>query len=432
MKQFDAWWIARSLANKPVGNAQSLLSPEWRKFGEHLASLPAECRAQSLQALECVLPDFFKFEQTLAASDPTLEFEDLGIEIEQDLARCANIGDIRRVVKEARQIWPGWLASGVLIGLAADPGTGKTIFALDLARRLWLGMEWPDGQPNPFPRETKTLWVPGDRHYPQLTDLAAAYGMPDEAILLNATSDNPTGGLDLDDEAELKALAERIATHKPGLVIIDTVGMTTCRNLCRPEEARGYFGPLVEMATKTGTSFLCLTHLSKDGDALGRRITGVVRILLKMNQPDPEDPDTRQIFVDKSYLSKPPALSMKITAGGCTFNHETKKTQRPMTGGRPADERTQASKFLLDRLKNKNDQSWQNLACEWENTGKTRKTLLRAVEDLKESGQICTDGGRGMGASMILHLYTDADPNSNQKTDSHYKPEPEDDDGPPF
>jgi hypothetical protein len=53
--------------------------------------------------------------------------------------RCATLADLRRLVADTEWPWPGWLAAGVLNALAADPGTGKTVLAADLARRLWFG-----------------------------------------------------------------------------------------------------------------------------------------------------------------------------------------------------------------------------------------------------------------------------------------------------
>ena len=49
------------------------------------------------------------------------------------------------------------------------------------------------------------------------------------------------GGLDLDDGETLMELGDHIRAAAPALVIIDTVGMVTDRNLCRPEEARAFF-----------------------------------------------------------------------------------------------------------------------------------------------------------------------------------------------
>lgn len=69
---------------------------------------------------------------------------------------------------------------------------------------------------------TRTLWIPADRQFPQLFELAKQYGVPEEAILLNADPGNPTLGLDLDDPEEVAALCERIRATNPGLAFIDT------------------------------------------------------------------------------------------------------------------------------------------------------------------------------------------------------------------
>jgi RecA-family ATPase len=44
-------------------------------------------------------------------------------------------------------LWPGYLAVGSLAILDGDPGQGKSLITLDLAARLTMGREWPDGVP---------------------------------------------------------------------------------------------------------------------------------------------------------------------------------------------------------------------------------------------------------------------------------------------
>ncbi len=132
----------------------------------------------------------------------------------------------------------------------------------------------------------------------------------------------------------MDALRARIRTEAPGLVIIDTVGMTTARNLCRPEDARDYFGPLMRIANDTGTAFLLLTHLSRDSQALGRRIVGASRVVWKLTHPDPEgQPDRRRLGVDKTYALKPPPLGMAIAESGCTFDFNPPADPEPRPPG---------------------------------------------------------------------------------------------------
>jgi hypothetical protein len=266
---------------------------------------------------------------------------------------CATLGDLRRMVADTSWPWPGWLAGGVLNSLAADPGVGKTILAMNLARVLWHGRDWPDSGSNPFPAGTRTLWVPGDRHYTQLLDLAARYGLADDALLFNAPADKPVDGLDLDDPEVLDALYRRIKAQSPGLVIVDTVGMTTDRNLGRPEEARAYFGPLMTMAGDTGVPFLLLTHLSRDAQALGRRIVGASRVVWKLTWPDPDgQPHRRKLWVDKSYTIIPDAMGMTIGEQGCTFDDEppTNGTNGTAKVGRPPIRIEECKRWLTERL----------------------------------------------------------------------------------
>src|SRR5690606_33150655 len=71
--------------------------------------------------------------------------------------RFATVADVRRMLSETRWTWPGWIPSGRIIGIGGFEGTGKTRFALDLARRIWNGEPWPDGQDATLPARTPTL-----------------------------------------------------------------------------------------------------------------------------------------------------------------------------------------------------------------------------------------------------------------------------------
>ena len=348
IRALDAWTLRRLLAGDSLNGEREAVSDPFRRLAVHLDGLPRDGRGAAWDGFLCSRSDADELTIALADADP------LGPPPEPEPAgRCATLADLRRLVASVGWHWGQWLSAGVLNGLAADPGTGKTVMAADLARRLWFGLAWPDGQPSMFPERTRTLWVPGDRHYSQLMDLAAGFGLPDEALLFNASPEEPTEGLDLDDPAELAALAHRIEAESPGLVIVDTVGMSTGRNLCKPEDANAYFGPLMDIARDTGAAFLLLTHLSASGEALGRRFTGACRVVWKMTAPDPEhQPDRRRVWVDKTFAAKPPPLGMSFGDAGCSFDFNPPTAPEPTPRKRgPAPEKLEACKrWLTERL----------------------------------------------------------------------------------
>jgi hypothetical protein len=384
----DAWTIRRLLTGQSLNGEPRTLSGPFRQLAAHLDVLPTRARQTAFDGFLCGRSDGETLVKALADVDPSSPPPE-----PEPAARCATLTDVRRLMADDQWLWKAWLAVAVLNGLAADPGTGKTIMAMDLARRLWFRLPWPDGQPNTLPEETRTLWVPGDRHYGQLLGLAQAFKLPDEALILNAPADDPTAGLDLDDPAVLADLSARIRGEAPGLVIVDTVGMTTAKNLCKPEDARDYFGPLMDMARDSGVPFLLHTHLSREGQALGRRIVAACRLVWKMTDPHPEgQPNRRRLWVDKTYAEKPPALGMTIGAAGCDFDSKPPTAPAPASVGRPSKERDEATRFLTEKL-TPGDRKQCELVSEWEALGKPTATLFNAFKAMQAYGRLVIDDG---------------------------------------
>jgi hypothetical protein len=401
MIDLDAWLTRKLLVGHSLNGELRDASESIRSLLEYMGSFSeAKTRDVAWQAYLCGRPDRDALIKAVAEADPLGPAPDA-----ETMERCATLEDLRRLVANEEWIWPGWMARGVLNGLAADPGTGKTIMTTDLARRFWFKEDMPDGQPNPLPEKTRTLWVPGDRHYMQLLGLAEKFGLPDNALIFNAPASDPTAGLDLDDPAELAALARRIRAESPGVVIVDTVGMTTGKNLCRPEDARDYFGPLMDLARDTGVAFLLLTHLSKDGQALGRRINGACRLVWKITAPDPDgQPDRRRVWVDKTFAEKPPALGMTIASTGCVFDFKPPVAPSPAPVGRPASERSKAEQFIKDALSSEDGQLYNDLMAAWGKSGGGDSTFRRAMNDMLDAGTLRKTGGTGTREQMRLYL----------------------------
>ncbi len=198
---FDAWIVARLLFGQPVTDDElAAASGTIRPLAARLVAEPDPDRRQAIwEGFSLNLRDPAEWRKAVALADRD---GPAPIPEANRPPRCATLATVRRIMADTPWPWPGWLAAAVLNSLAADPGIGKTILAMSLAVILWFRRPWPDGQPNPFPEGTKTLWVPGDHHYAQLLDLASKYGLPDDAVLLNSTEDSPTDGLNLDDPAD--------------------------------------------------------------------------------------------------------------------------------------------------------------------------------------------------------------------------------------
>src|SRR5262249_43175613 len=154
------------------------------------------------------------------------------------------------------------------------------------------------------------------------------FGFPPEALFLNAPRRNPFTGTMLDAAEDLEEFEARILRVKPALVVIDTTLNATDRTSHKPEDAKAFYKPLQEIAQRTRTALLGLTHLNLVGKPLGRRVLGQSRVVLQLEQPDPEgQPNRRKLYVVKSNSLCPQALG--VTMGDEGNEYDTSPPERP-------------------------------------------------------------------------------------------------------
>lgn len=278
--------------------------------------------------------------------------------------------------------WEKWLPAGVLAVLASEPGVGKTRFCMDLARRVYLGLPWPDGALPTFPKESRTLWVPADNQHAELGTLPGAYGFPPEAIYLNATRRNPFAGTLLDDAEDLRDFEARIRRVRPALVFIDTSLNATDKSSHKPEDAKAFFVPLQQIAARTGVVMLCVTHLNAAGKPLGRRIMGQARLVMQLENPDPEGASNRRkLYVVKSNSLFPPALGITMGDGGNEYDDRPPEAPNgiPTQGPNP---RLQAVMEWLQKWLKEAPRRVSETISEAEAAGFNTKLLYRGRDSL--------------------------------------------------
>jgi len=305
-------------------------------------------------------------------------------------SRPANLADLRRVMSDSRWHWEGWIPAARLTGIAAFEGVGKTRFALELARRIWFGEEWPDGQSSTFPRGTSTLWVCSDGQQDELADAATMMSLLDDSIHFNTPPDDPYGGTDLDDPESLALLESSIVQVKPAIVFVDTLTNATSKDLCQAKDVKNLGTPLRDIAQRTQTTITLLLHVAKDGEALGRRIKGLTRTIMSLECPDKERSERLRLCVSKSTAKKPPPLGMTICGNGCSFDTKPPVAPPLPTRGRSPEKLVKAIAFLGERLA-KGGQKAVDLIDEWESLGEAKATLFNARKAMVEQGQLRVD-----------------------------------------
>jgi hypothetical protein len=109
--------------------------------------------------------------------------------------------------------------------------------------------------------------------------------------------------------------------------------------------------------------------------------------------------------VERANFLEPPPLGVTVRDGGCDFDSIPPEEQPAARGGRPDVGREKARRFIRDALTQRNDQIGNELAAE---CGKATKvsdsTFWRAVDDMRENGELVTRGGKGTGRQTVLSL----------------------------
>lgn len=411
----DSWVLARLLTGADVNGEADAVSADCRPLVDFLgrARVPedltgpdrrealAAVRGPLWEAMKVARPRLAELDAEIDATDP--EGPPPEVEVEPP-ERPATLASLRKVMSDVAWHWEGYIPAARILGIGAYEGVGKTRFAMDLARRIYLGLPWPDGQDPTFPAGTPTLWVCADGQQDDLAAIATAMGLPDEALFFNTPEDEPYGGSELDKPEDRERLERFIGLVRPALVFIDTLTNATSYDLCRATENKAMMAPLRDIAQQTQTSIVPLLHLSREGHALGRRIKGVTRTILQLDCPDPDEPSRLKLWVSKSFAKKPPALGVTMRDGGNDYDFHPPSPPEPARIGRTPDQREKAAAFVRDALRLKNDRIGNELAEEFAKSGGCKKTLWRAVDAMEQAGELARDGGKGTGRQVVLHL----------------------------
>ncbi len=250
--------------------------------------------------------------------------------------------------------WERWLPFGVLTIIASEPGVGKTRLCADLARRVFLGLPWPDGGAATFAAGSRVLWVPADNQHCELGTLPGEFGFEPDALVLNTTRREPFAGTMLDEPNDLADFEARIARVRPALVFVDTCLNATDRSSHKPEDAKAFFVPLAQIALRQQAVIICLTHLNMAGKPLGRRIEGQGRVVWMLERPDPDgQPFRRKLYVRKSNSLYPVPLGITMGGHGNEYDTEppTKPDEGPARGGPSGEKLAAARQWLQEALK---------------------------------------------------------------------------------
>ena len=310
----DAWTVGRVLINQPLNGELDLLPEPLKQMCEYLVGQAPEARSALFQAMLAARPERDELCKAVADVDP------LGPSPPRVVRQYATAADLRQSAGAEPWRWQGWIPSDRIVGVAAEEGRGKTRFLLDLCRRVWLNLVWPDGQRMTLPPQTPSLWICSDGQHDEIAEMLPQFGLPLEAVVFPADPANPYDHVSLDSRETWDWITDAVAAIRPWSLVVDSLTYATELDLCEQRSIARLKNPLVELTQTQHLNVLLSLHVSKEGQALGRRIRGITRTLMHLECPDPDQSQRLRLWVEKSYGRKPAPLGVMIEASGNTYD----------------------------------------------------------------------------------------------------------------
>jgi hypothetical protein len=295
-------------------------------------------------------------------------------------------------------LWQDWIPRGMLSLLGASPGAGKSLVALDLARRIIHNLTWPDGTAIPTTSDSPVVYVDAEA-IPQIQNQrAVAWNMNRDRIYLMLPPET-YGMIDFCDLIQQDRLIDMCVALKPDLIVVDSLSAITVRGENNVEDVRALLGFLSAVAREFDAGLLLIHHLRKrakvpladlvtaDDFRGSSHIIAMARSVLALSviqdQPQPDRNGPRRLEIVKTNLCqypKPLGILFKPEHPHAPPHHNTD----PPHAYREPNQLEECSVYLVSLLEERNEPAVpKEMVQLLTDAGFSRATIYRARKELE-------------------------------------------------
>ncbi|HQZ65467.1 MAG TPA: AAA family ATPase [Planctomycetaceae bacterium] len=299
-------------------------------------------------------------------ADPVEEFE------------TASMADVMKRVAGIRYLVKDWIPHGMATMLVAEPGVGKSAFALfGLVRPIIMDANWFNGTKGP-PKRSNVLWCDTEGTAAITVQRLHDWGRPPERIKV-PFADDPLRPINLTDPKHLQRIEDAVNNYKTPLVVIDSLrgahdGDENSSGVTKVLQSLG------GIAERTSAAIVIIHHTRKlqfDEDLTANSSRGsnailaMVRSQMGIDKPDKTGEWCRLQMLKENLGIKPNPIGFRISTKGIEFGLAPAKP-------RTETQRDKAEDWLRANMKPGVWHSAGTLTADAEDDGFSETALRRA------------------------------------------------------
>lgn len=265
--------------------------------------------------------------------------------------KSATMADAAKVVAGILYLLRQWIAFGMLTGVIAEPGIGKSAFVLfALVRVVVTGCDWFNGMKGPI-EPGDVLWCPTENDMAITIERMKNWGIPMERIRL-PFADDPLAAVNLTNGKHLERIELLINHHQIKLVVIDSL-----RGGHGDDENNSRVGrvlqALASIAERTNAAIVVVHHTKKlmvdeeitaNSSRGSNAILAMMRSQIGIDRPDPKSKWCRVRVLKENLGIAPQPVGFLVTENGLKFGPAPEKPRKQT-------QKDDAEEWLRDRMK---------------------------------------------------------------------------------
>lgn len=173
----------------------------------------------------------------------------------------ANVKELDNLLSKIEWLWESNIPKGFVTMVAGEPGIGKSLVVLDLAKIVISGSSFPNSEQKC--KGSSVLWIDTEMKQQLLNERAKFLGIDRERLWIPAINGNPLTKFDASDPEHVAHIVALIEDKKPELMVVDSLGHAHSRGENRIEEVRPIMDFFTGIARDYNMAVAVIHHLNK-------------------------------------------------------------------------------------------------------------------------------------------------------------------------